>query len=276
MPDDELPKGEIYILDIEKRSAQKADLPDFETAFLGPVELKLLWWDEGSKKGYLIQNTRDFKTLILWEIDAESGQTRKVLEEKGDTYVESGPTLGGGSSAKVFGRQILWWSERDGWAHLYRYDLETGALINRVTAGPFYVYDIKHVDEQGGWVYLRAGGHGSGRDPYYWHLYRTRLDGGELQLLTPEDGMHEITFSKSGKYFVDTFSRVDLPPVTVLRDCEGNLIKQLEEADSTRLNEIGWREPEPFCAKALDGVTDLYGVIYRPSNFNPQLLLPRY
>jgi dipeptidyl-peptidase 4 len=269
MPGDDLSKGEIYILDVEKRTSTKADLPLIEIDFLGPVELKMLWWDEESKKGYYVQASRDHKTLAFWEIDAESGQTRKLLEEKGNTYVEAGPVLGAGPSVKVFGKQFLWWSERDGWEHLYCYDLETGAFINQVTMGPFSVYDIKHVDEEKGWVYLRAGGREAGRDPYFLHLYRSHLDGSELQLLTPENATHEITFSKSGKYFVDTFSRVDLPPVTVLRGCNGDLVKQLEEADISKLKDIGWGAPEPFCVKALDGVTDLYGVIFRPSNFDP-------
>jgi dipeptidyl-peptidase 4 len=274
MPGDELAKGEIYILDMEKRSSIKADLPAIEIDFMGPLELKMLWWDEDSKKGYCTLSNRGHKILTFWEIDAESGQTRNLLEETGNTFVEPGPNIGMVPNIKVFGKQFLWWSERDGWEHLYRYNLETGELINQVTSGSFYVYDIKHVDEEGGWVYLRAGGREAGRDPYYWHLYRARLDGSELQLLTPEDAIHEVTFSKSGKYFVDTFSRVDLPPVTVLRACDGSLVKKLEEADISELQKTGWSAPQPFTVKALDGVTDLYGVIYLPYHFDPERSYP--
>ena len=134
--------------------------------------------------------------------------------------------------------------------------------------------DTPRVDAERGWVYFTAGGREEGRDPYFRHLYRCTLDGADLTLLTPEDADHTVTFSPSGAYFVDTYSRVDLPPVSVLRRADGTLIDTLEEADISALTEMGWRAPERFTVKARDGVTDLYGCIFRPTNFDPSRTYP--
>ncbi len=130
--------------------------------------------------------------------------------------------------------------------------------------------DTLHVDAEGGWLSFTAGGREAGRDPYYRHLYRCTLDGADLTLLTPEEADHSVTFSPSGAYFVDTYSRVDLPPISVLRRADGTLVDTLEEADIAALTEIGWRAPERFTVKARDGVTDLYGCIFRPTQFRCQ------
>src|SRR5208282_1444978 len=124
------------------------------------------------------------------------------------------------------------------------------------------------------WIYFTAGGREEGGDPYLRRLYRARLDGSDVQLLTTEDADHNITFSPSGAYFVDTYSRVDLAPVTVLRSADGKTVRELEHADLSQLMARGWKFPEPFHAKAADGVRDVYGAIFRPSNFNPSKKYP--
>ena len=172
------------------------------------------------------------------------------------------------------GNELLWISEQDGWAHLYLYDGRTGEKKRQITSGSWIVREIRYVDEENRVVYFTAAGKETGRDPYYRHLYRVNMDGSGLELLTPEDAEHEIRFSPTGQYFIDSYSRVDLPPVAVLRSNDGRLITKLQEADIAELSAMGWRFPERFKAKARDGITDIYGVIYRPSHFSPDKLYP--
>jgi dipeptidyl aminopeptidase/acylaminoacyl peptidase len=173
------------------------------------------------------------------------------------------------------GREIVWSSERDGWNHFYLYDAETGALKNRITSGEWAVRAINAIDEKARVLYFSAGGREPGRDPYLRHLYKVGLDGTGLTLLTPEDADHNVTFSPDGAFFVDEYSRADVPTVSVLRRAQdGGVVKELERADVSRLQAIGWKAPEPFKAKAADGKTDLYGLIWRPTNFDPNRKYP--
>lgn len=269
--DEHLTQEEIVILDIESQSVIFADCGPTDGNFMGPVELKQVWWGEGDGRVYSLRSMRDHKTIRLFEIDPTSGESRQVIEEKSNTYAELTPTLGAQPNVRILksGKEIIWPSERDGWANLYRYNATTGKPINPVTSGPFVVWEIKQVDEESGWLYFMGGGHEPERDPYYKHLYRVKLDGSDLQLLTPEDAEHNVTFSPGGKYFVDTFSRINLPPVTVLKKANGEQVRLLEAADISLLGQMGWCPPEPFSVKARDGVTDLYGAIFRPSHFDP-------
>jgi len=274
--DEHLTQEDIVILDVENQRQAVADSGPRDAGFMGPVELKRVWWSDDSSKVYYAAVARDHKTIWLYEIDASSGESRVIIEENGNTYVELTPLLGTRPNVRVIraGKEVIWPSERDGCANLYRYDARSGALLNPITAGPMVVWEIKHVDEEEDWVYFTGGCHEAGRDPYYQHLYRARLDGSSLQLLTPEDAFHSTTFSPGGRYFVDTYSRVNLSPITVLRTCAGELVRVLEETDASLLEEMGWYPPEPFSVKARDGVTDLYGVIYRPSDFDPHKSYP--
>jgi dipeptidyl aminopeptidase/acylaminoacyl peptidase len=164
--------------------------------------------------------------------------------------------------------EVVWFSERDGWAHLYRLDAE-GKVLNRITAGPWVVADVFRVDEQTRTIWFSARGREPGRNPYYQHLYRVSLDGGDPTLLTPEDGDHSIDFSKSGRFFVDRWSRPDGRGGTVLRAAaDGRLIRELETLDLTELEAAGWVPPEIFSVKARDGVTDLWGLLFRPSRLD--------
>jgi len=169
---------------------------------------------------------------------------------------------------------VLWFSQRDGWGHLYVYDATTGELLEQLTSGAWAVADVLHMDEVGRWVYFTAVGTTAASDPYFELLYRVSLDGGEPQLLTPEDATHRITFSPSGDFFIDSYSRVDQPPVTVLRSATGDVLMELERADIEDLVATGWTCPERFCVKARDGSTDIYGVLIRPTSFNGNSQLP--
>jgi dipeptidyl-peptidase-4 len=274
--DEHLAQVEIIILDVEEQKVVRADVEPAEGEIAGAVEAKRIWWGKDSQKAWYLRTQRDHKKIDFYEIDADSGKSCLLLEECGKTYVETAPLLLMQPNVRVIkgGGEFIWISERSGWFNLYRYDARSGELLNPLAVGPFVVWEIKFIDEEGGWVYFTAGGRESGRDPYYQHLYRVRLDGTNMQLLTPEDAEHKITFSPDGAYFVDTFSRVNQPPVSVLRKADGAQALILETADISDLQALGWLAPEPFTVKARDGVTPLYGAIYRPSGFDPAQSYP--
>ncbi|WP_274649256.1 S9 family peptidase [Paenibacillus humicola] len=262
-----IPGGEAAIVDIEP-------LP---ILYYGAPRHPVWWESDGGEQLYLLYRRRGFRTIALYRIDPETGSCRSVLEETAETgwdpRVSYWPDT---HNVRVLsgGEEIVWYSHRDGWGHLYLYEGSEGRLKNRITSGPWVVYDVLCVDHSQRLVYFTAAGRESGRDPYFRHLYRVKLDGTGLQLLTPEDADHEISFSPSGSCFVDTYSRVDLPPVTVLRQADGSPVMTLEEAEIEPLLAAGWKYPERFCAKARDGVTDIYGVVFRPTNFDPSKRYP--
>jgi dipeptidyl aminopeptidase/acylaminoacyl peptidase len=163
---------------------------------------------------------------------------------------------------------VLWYSERDNWGNLYRYDLASGALKNQVTRGPGLVLDVLRVDEKAGVVYFTGAGREEGRDPYFTHLYSIKLDGSGEKLLTPENTDHTVSWSPSGRYFVDSYSTPATPPVTVVRDAGGKLVQTIEKADISKLVAAGWKPPIPFTVKARDGKTDLYGLMFVPTNLD--------
>ena len=288
--DPNLPLAELMIFDVEgkTRTALKSD--PYLVLFTSPIPMKKAWWSEDSQKVYFIEEERAYKGARLRVAYALTGETRTLIEEKGKTYVELNLFMGSAPNVRILdgGSEIIWFSERDGWAHLYLYDGPTGKLRNQITKGPWVVRDILRVDEKNRWVYFTGGGREKSRNPYYQHLYRIRLDGSGLELLTPEDADHTAAdiswtkdafelaprFSPSGRYFVDTYSRVDLAPISVLRTTDGRLVRELERADVEPLLASGWKWPERFTVKARDGSTDLYGVLYKPSTFDPAKKYP--
>jgi dipeptidyl aminopeptidase/acylaminoacyl peptidase len=228
--------------------------------------------------------TRGSKSAYLAVVDANTGDMRVVARDTGKTYVEiSNPQDPGSFYVTKDMKDAFWFSERDGWGHLYRFDAagvaniatsmdgDGGAMSTapepkmQLTNGAWQIGQISYVDENAKKIYFT----GRGRDGflYYAKLYRMNYDGSGLTQVTPEDGNHVITFSPSGKYIVDTYSRIETPPVTVLRSAAtGAVIKKLEEADISRLKAVGWRPGQVFSVKARDGVTDIYGVLYLPPN----------
>ncbi|MDN5200085.1 DPP IV N-terminal domain-containing protein [Fulvivirgaceae bacterium BMA10] len=230
------------------------------------------WFGESSDKLYYVQRSRGFKSVALVEANAANGKVREVLKEERETYVNP---LNFDYRLLEDTKEVIWVSEKDGWNHLYLYDWETGELKNQITKGEFVVKSIYRVDEENRKIYFTAGGREPDRDPYLDHFYHVNFDGSELTLLTPEPAFHDVSLSADGAYFVDNFSRVDLAPKSVLRSSsDGSIIIELEEADIDDLLATGWQYPEPFSVKARDGETDIYGVIYRPSNFDPSKKYP--
>ncbi len=227
-----------------------------------------LWLSDSSDELWLMRQSRDRKRADLMVADAETGAVlRTVVEERFNTYFHPDrPEL-------LPNGDVLWLSERDGWQHIYRYGPD-GTLKNRLTEGAWHVDGIASIDEEDGVVYFTANGREAGEDPYYDHLYRVRLDGSDLHLVSPGDADHSVAMSESSRFVVDNYSRVDTVPASVLRNAEGEVVAELQTADLSGLNDAGWSAPDPFSVKAGDGITDLYGVLYKPFDFDPDRQYP--
>lgn len=171
------------------------------------------------------------------------------------------------------GKDILFRSERTGWGHYYHYDGE-GRLKNVITSGPWVAGQVAAIDTVGRTIYLYGFGREKGVDPYYYMLYKASIDKEGVTLLTPENAQHGVSFLSSKRYFVDTYSRVDMEPKIVLRNNQGKMIMELAKPDTRRLKELGWRAPERFTVKAADGLTDIYGIMWKPADFDPNKKYP--
>jgi dipeptidyl aminopeptidase/acylaminoacyl peptidase len=230
-------------------------------------------WSPDATQLAFVSTSRDHKREQLRVADAASGEIREVLEETVPTFYESG-------NGRINWRylpasdEVIWFSERGNWGQLYLYDLQTGRLKNQITSGEWNVSQLLRVDEKNRVLYFLGVGREKGRDPYFNHFYRIGFDGKNLALLTPEDANHDVTLSPSGRYFVDSYSKPDVPAVAVLRDAGGKLLVTLEKADISRLLAAGWKPPVPFTVKARDGVTDLYGLMFKPTDFDPNKKYP--
>ncbi len=268
---------ELVILDIEQRTRIKIQYkPQLVPFMYTTIEYRRACWNEDSSRIYFLFTEQGDKVLRLCEADANTGRTRVLVEEFSPTHIDVNLNITGLPNIRVIknGNYVIWFSERDGWGHLYLYDGRNGQLINQITKGPWVVRDILYVDEAHEYIYFTAGGKEINRDPYYRFLYRISFYGDDLTLLTPEDGDHNINFSPSGKYFLDTYSRIDTIPTTLVRDLEGKFLYHLEDADIGQILDMGWKKPERFCVKDRDGKTDIYGLLFFPSNFDPARKYP--
>jgi dipeptidyl-peptidase-4 len=229
-------------------------------------------WSPDASKLAFVSTSRDHKQERLREADAATGTVREINEESVPTQFESGD--GKVNWQVLYGTsEYLWYSERSGFGHLYLGDWKTGQIKNAVTAGDWLVRQVVKVDEKARVIWFLGAGREKG-DPYFTHLYKINFDGKGLQLLTPEDANHEVTLAPSGNYFFDTYSKPDVAPVAVVRDAAGKLIATLEKADISKLVASGWKPPIPFSVKARDGVTDLYGLMFVPTNLDPSKKYP--
>ena len=229
-------------------------------------------WSKDAKHLAFVSSSRDHKEAQLRVADTKTGEVRDVMKEVQETYFESGD---GFSNWHYLSKtnEVIWFSERDNWGHLYLIDLKTGKIKNRITQGEWAVQQVRYVDQKKRKIYFSAGGKEQG-DPYYWHYYSINIDGSDLKLLTPEYAHHTVTFSSEYKYFIDSYSTPVTPPITVLRDMDGNQLVKLEQADISRLVALGWQPPTQVKTKARDGVTDIYGLLYKPTKFNPNSKYP--
>jgi dipeptidyl aminopeptidase/acylaminoacyl peptidase len=274
-PGDVVDMEQPVVFDLEAR--RQIDVSD--SLFPNAYTLSELEWREDSRSLTFEYNQRGHQVYRIIEIEAASGATRAVISEKPETFFYYSEARGSGGTHYRHdlndGEEIIWMSERDGWAHLYPYDGVTGAVKNQITSGEWVVRNVEWVDEENRQIWFRASGKNDGMDPYFLHYYRINFDGSELVAYTEADGEHSVTFSEDREYFVDRWSRVDQPRVAELRRAsDREVVMELERADDSALLATGWRYPEVFVAKGRDGTTDIWGVIIRPTNFDPNRTYP--
>jgi dienelactone hydrolase len=229
------------------------------------------WKADGSEVAFL-STSRDHKNEKFRIANATTGAVREVFEETVKTQFESGQ---GAINWRYLpsSKEIIWYSERDNWGHLYLYDATNGKVKNQITKGDFVVSRLVKVDEKTRTLYFFANGREKG-NPYFSYLYKIGFDGKNLTLLTPEAGNHQVVFSPSFNYFVDSYSQPDVPAVTVLRSIDGKLINTLEKTDVSRLTATGWKAPTPVSLKAKDGKTDIYGLVFTPTKMDASQKYP--
>jgi len=267
-PGDALPFKCPCIFNVE---TGETTIPSTEL-FNKQFEVRGLEWDTDSKTVMFEYNQRGHQVYRVLELSTDTGKVRIVIQETSKTFVNYNRYFRRNLSN---GKEIIWMSERNNWNHLYLYNRQTGKVKNQVTKGPWYVREVVHVDEINRIITFSANGMVNGEDPYLIRYYSIHFDGSGLTCLTPEEGMHKASFSHDMKYLVDTYSLVNRAPVAVLRDAKsGKIIMPLEKADITQLVEAGWKAPEVFCAKGRDHQTDMWGIIVRPTNFNPDKKYP--
>lgn len=267
-PGDELRFKVPCIFEVEsgRRLIPSTELFSHQYELSGPM------WNADSKAITFEYNERGHKVYRVLEMSAVDGSVRTLIEEKEEKYVNY-PRIYRNYLSD--GKRIIWSSERDNYNHLYLYDRVTGKPLNQITKGEWYVRGVQHVDEANEVIYFSANGMKKGEDPYLIHYYKINFDGSNLVELTPEEGMHQCWYSSDYKYLVDVYSKVDQAPIAVLRDAKNGKIRmQLDKADISALLANGWKAPEVFSAKGRDGKTDMWGVIYRPSNFDPSKKYP--
>ncbi len=225
------------------------------------------YWNEDATKLAFVSTSRDHKEAKLQIADASTGEVREVFTEEVETQYESGQ---GSINWRYLPKsnEIIWYSERDNWGHLYLYDLNSGKLKHQITKGNFVVTQLLHVDEKNRVLYFEANGREEGRDPYFSHLYKIDFSGKNLELLTPENANHNIYFSPDHDYFVDSYSTPATPPVAVLRNKNGKKIAALEEADISRLTATGWKAPQPITVRSANDQWDLYGLMFTPTHLD--------
>jgi len=241
--------------------------------FPNPYDMTPLVWRKDDRSFTFEYNQRGHQEYRVIEVDAATGKARTVIDEAPKTFFCY--------SSKKYrfdagdGKEVIWMSERDGWNHLYLLDGVTGKVKNQITKGEWVVRGVDKVDEPKRQIYFHASGMVPGKDPYLNYYYRINFDGTGLTPLTDGDANHTVAFSQDMKFYTDTFSRVDQPTVSQLRSAaDGKVLMELEKADNTELKKVGWRAPEVFVAKGRDEKTDIWGVIIRPTNFDPSKKYP--
>jgi len=267
-----VPQGTYYVVDVIGRSAKRVNVPPTDIVEY-PTGAQ---WTADSKELFLLTAARGEKSLTLSMYDTRTDSVRTIVHESSPTFVEAsnGDNDDGMPAIAVAGNgsDIIWFSERDGWGHFYRYGAD-GALKNQIDKGHFSAAELIRVDEATHQLYFTAWGNAPG-NPYYRHLYRIDFDGSDLVSLTPEPGDHLVQWFPDGRYFLDTESSVDQPPVTVLRRSDGKVIMAVARGEDEDLRKAGWRPAKVFTVKARDGATDLYGIMYVPYDFNPAKRYP--
>jgi len=263
-PGDALDQPQPVFLNVETKKQIVVD----NTLFPNPYNLTRLEWRKDSRAFTFEYNQRGHQVYRVIEVDAATGKPRAVISEEPKTFFcYSGKKY---RSDIGDGKEVIWMSERDGWNHLYLYDGVTGKVKNQITKGEWVVRGVEKVDEEKRQIWFQASGMYPGKDPYFVHYYRINFDGSGLTALTEADAYHQVSFSSDMKYYVDMWSRVDQAPISELRGAaDRKLLAELDRGDVQELTKAGWRAPEVFTALARDGKSDIWGLIFRPTNFDP-------
>jgi dipeptidyl aminopeptidase/acylaminoacyl peptidase len=268
-PGDRVAIDKPQLFDIDTQTP----IPVSDALFSNPYAIFDLRWQPDSSRFTFVYNQRGHQVLRVVAVDAQTGQTSAVIEETSETFICYSQKFY--CSVIDETQEMIWMSERDGWNHLYLYDAQTGTVKNQITRGQWVVRGVDYVDKDNRQIWFRLSGFYPEQDPYYVHYARINFDGSGLTLLTEGNGTHSMQFSPDRRFAVDQWSRVDQPPVHELRRCEdGKRLCVLEQADVSALYEAGWQVPEPFLAKGRDGQTDIYGLIIRPTTFDPNVSYP--
>lgn len=279
MPGEPGPKGHLYVFSTSDWTSRQVKInafkdqdlimqPDVRTTDDQFDEFYGSRWLGDDNGFYLTRMSRDLKRMDICYVGVDSDSTRTIISERMNTYVESRQTR-----LLDSGRKLIHWSERNGWANLYLYNAD-GTLIRNLTEGAYHVDDVLAVNEKEGYVLFRACGKEKGENPYQMHVYRVSLQGGEPKMLDIPDMNIDAIASDDGKYFIANYSRVDYKPASALFDAAGKKVCDLGEADFSLLFAAGYKFPERFKVKAADGITDLYGAIYKPFDFDSTKVYP--
>ena len=275
----EAPVDHLYLFDMQDNSRKEISTSAFKDQTIEietrPMEQKQRGqedvarvWQGDDNRFFMTRSSRDLHRIDVCTYTVGQDSIVPIIEERMNTYQETRPIkiLGGG-------KELIQWSERDGWAHLYLYD-DQGNLKNRITKGPWHVENVVKVDEKTRVAYFVANGRNEGENPYYEHLYRVNLDGSGLVQLTKGDFFHQVAVDDDARFVVDNYSRIDTVPVACVLDTKGNKVMDIQESDFSQLFANGYKFPELFTVKAADGVTDLYGVMYKPFDFDSTKVYP--
>ena len=275
----EAPVEHLYIFDMQDNSRKEIRTSRFKDQSIDiearPYEQKQRdmedvsrVWQGDADRFFMTRGSRDLHRIDVCTYTVGQDSIVPIVEERMNTYQETRPV-----HVVDGGKKFIQWSERDGWAHLYLYD-DQGNLLNRITKGPWHVEQVLKVDAKAGVVYFTANGRNAGENPYYEHLYRVNLDGSGLRQLTKGDYFHQVEIDDDARFAVDNYSRVNTVPMAVLLDNNGNKVMDIQESDFSQLFANGYKFPELFTVKAADGVTDLYGVMYKPFDFDSTKVYP--
>lgn len=263
--DKDVAQFELFIGDAQHRSMKKIDLhrwPD--------QQLEVVASPGNTAELFVLRRKRTRDEMELCAVNLADGKVRTIIHEVSRPFINE--DLFNVSVIKS-GTEIIWWSDRSGWGQYYRYDTH-GKLLNRITKGDFTAGKIAAIDTAKGFAYLYTYGKQASVNPYYAFFHKVSLDGKTEKLLTPENATHQVSISPDQKYLVDTYSRIDAPPITVLRKTDGTLVSEIFKTDASKLYAYGWKNPEPFVVKAKDSMTNLYGLMWKPFDFDPNKKYP--
>jgi dienelactone hydrolase len=267
--DPHVPLAELFVYEVASGRSVPVEGRPLIARGHSPIDKGCIWWSSHGRRVYLIDEDRTHRHVRLEAAEAGTGRVRTILEERSQTYIDLDLDRYPPGVRTLASGEVVWYSERDGWAHLYLYDEASGKLIRRLTEGEWRVTHVLDVDERERVVFATGSGREPSFDPYHEALYRIPLDGGPLELLTPEPADHRVSVSPRRSWIVDTYSTVGEPPTTVTRDARGRVTATVARADVGPLTRAGWRPPERFSCLVADGRTEVFGNLYLPSDFDP-------